>query len=206
MTDDMPFRPDHDLQLASQANLLRELRISAAAFGNTLSNSFSKGVVEGKRFEDILRSIGLRLSETLLKAAFKPVELGISNLLNEGFKAVAGNLNPFGAAASAGASAGAPMQLLGSVRPFADGGIVGTPTYFGMGRNLGLMGEAGAEAILPLARGPDGKLGVSAGGAGARPVSVTINIATPDVEGFRRSEGQISAAMARAVSRGRRSL
>jgi phage-related minor tail protein len=183
-----------------QSKLLRELNASAASFGSTLSSAFARGAVEGRRFEDVLRSIGLRLSQSLLKSAFKPLEQGVSGLLSEGLKAILGGLG------SGGASAGAPLQLMGSVRPFADGGVVGQPTYFGMGRNLGLMGEAGAEAILPLARGPDGKLGVSAAGQGAAPVSITVNIAAADLESFRRSEGQISAAMARAVSRGRRTL
>ena len=72
---------------------------------------------------------------------------------------------------------------------------------------LGLMGEQGAEAILPLARGPDGRLGVRASGsASARPVSVTVNVAAADAEGFRRSEAQVAAALARAVARGRRGL
>jgi phage-related minor tail protein len=194
-------RPMNVVGLATQAQLLRELRTTAVSFGRSLTDAFAKGAVEGKRFEDVLRNVGIRLSETLLKAAFKPVELGVSNLLNEGFKAAAQSLNPFG-----GAQPGAPMQLLGSVQRFADGGVVGQPTYFGLGRNLGLMGEAGPEAILPLSRGPDGKLGVSAGGQGGRPVSVTVNVQTPDAESFRRSEGQVSAAIARAVARGRRTL
>jgi lambda family phage tail tape measure protein len=49
----------------------------------------------------------------------------------------------------------------GGVQKFAYGGVVSSPTNFGMsGGRLGLMGEAGPEAILPLHRGPDGKLGV----------------------------------------------
>jgi hypothetical protein len=55
---------------------------------------------------------------------------------------------------------------------------------------------------MPLARGPDGRLGVQ--GGGGRPVSVTVNIATQDADSFRRSEAQVSAALARAVARGRR--
>jgi phage-related minor tail protein len=66
------------------------------------------------------------------------------------------------------------------------------------------MGERGAEAVMPLARGPDGRLGVR--GGGARPVSVTVNIATPDADSFRRSEAQVAATLARAVARGRRGL
>jgi len=44
---------------------------------------------------------------------------------------------------------------------------VGGPSLFGMsGGRLGLMGEAGPEAIMPLKRGADGKLGVAAAGGG----------------------------------------
>jgi phage-related minor tail protein len=66
------------------------------------------------------------------------------------------------------------------------------------------MGEAGPEAIMPLTRGADGKLGVRAGGGGA--VQVTMNISTPDAAGFQRSQSQIAAEMSRAIQRGRRNL
>jgi phage-related minor tail protein len=50
---------------------------------------------------------------------------------------------------------------------FANGGVVDKTTPFGMANNkLGVMGEAGPEAIMPLARGSDGKLGVRGGGGG----------------------------------------
>ena len=65
------------------------------------------------------------------------------------------------------------------------------------------MGEAGPEAILPLARGADGRLGVKSGGAGNQ-VSVTMNITTPDVGGFQKSQSQVAAMMARAIDRGNR--
>jgi hypothetical protein len=71
----------------------------------------------------------------------------------------------------------------GTVTPFASGGVVASPTYFPLGRGAGLMGESGAA-----------------------PVSLVVNISTPDVEGFRRSEAQVAAALARAVGRGRRGL
>lgn len=48
------------------------------------------------------------------------------------------------------------------VTPFANGGVVNNPTVFPFARGVGLMGEAGPEAIMPLQRGPDGKLGVAA--------------------------------------------
>ncbi len=68
-----------------------------------------------------------------------------------------------------------------SVTPNADGGVyqsadlsrysgtvVNRPTFFAFAKGAGVMGEAGPEAILPLRRGADGKLGVVAdiGGSG----------------------------------------
>jgi len=64
---------------------------------------------------------------------------------------------------------------------------------------VGLMGEAGPEAILPLARGRDGKLGVRGDAGRAAPVQVVVNITTPDVEGFRRSQAQVAAQVRRAL-------
>jgi len=60
------------------------------------------------------------------------------------------------------------MVASNGIKPFAMGGIVSRPTLFkfasGGAGNLGLMGEAGPEAIMPLKRGRDGKLGVAGGG------------------------------------------
>ena len=85
----------------------------------------------------------------------------------------------------------------------AAGGVVRGPVAFPMRGGGGLMGEAGPEAILPLSRGADGKLGVAAE-SGGRPVSVTVNIQTPDVAAFQRSRSQIAAQLGRAIGRGAR--
>jgi phage-related minor tail protein len=69
---------------------------------------------------------------------------------------------------------------------------------------LGLAGEAGPEAILPLSRGTDGSLGVRAQGGST--VAVTFNVSTPDAASFRRAEADVSAMLARAVARGRRGM
>lgn len=79
-----------------------------------------------------------------------------------------------------------------------------SPTHFPMRGATGLMGEAGPEAIMPLQRGPDGRLGVASAGGSRRPVNVTFNISTPDVAGFQRSRSQIAAQMARALAQGDR--
>ena len=95
------------------------------------------------------------------------------------------------------------VSLIGSVTPFADGGVVNSPVLFPTRGGTGLMGEAGPEAIMPLARGADGKLGVR-GGQGA--MNVTVNIAAQDAESFRRSQSQVAALITRAALRGQRNL
>lgn len=85
----------------------------------------------------------------------------------------------------------------------AKGGVIASPSYFPLsGNSIGLAGEAGPEAIMPLTRGADGKLGVAA--AGGANGNVTINIATPDAESFRRSDAYLTGLIARAVARGQR--
>jgi hypothetical protein len=66
------------------------------------------------------------------------------------------------------------------IQAYADGGVVGSPTYFGMsGGKTGLMGEDGPEAILPLKRGANGKLGVQVeGNSGGVTINQNINIST----------------------------
>jgi phage-related minor tail protein len=91
-----------------------------------------------------------------------------------------------------------------SVKAFASGGVIGTPSYFPMpGGGTGLAGEAGPEAIMPLQRAADGSLGVAAQGGGN---TIHVQIATPDLDGFRRSESYVTGQIARAVARGQRSL
>ena len=98
-------------------------------------------------------------------------------------------------------------QAIGAVLPFAKGGVVQHPALFGIDGGIGMMGEAGAEAILPLSRGTDGRLGVrSAQNETPAQAPVQIHIAARDVESFKRSEAQVAAIVARAVGRGRRGL
>lgn len=67
----------------------------------------------------------------------------------------------------------------GNVIPFARGGVVERPTLFGMANGTGVMGEAGAEGILPLKRGANGRLGVESFGSGqarSQPQRVIVEV------------------------------
>lgn len=71
----------------------------------------------------------------------------------------------------------------GGVKAYAAGGVVTRPTPFkfasGGSFKSGVMGEAGPEAILPLKRGSDGRLGVTVsggqGGGDNTVVNITVN-------------------------------
>lgn len=170
---------------------LAELTRLSDSFGSSISSAFAGAIVSGRKFSDVLRGLLLTLSRQALTSALRPFGDLFGGLLGALF-------GPITANAKGNILAG------GRLVPFASGGIVGSPTLFPLRGGVGLMGERGAEAILPLARGPDGSLGVRAGGG--RAVNVTVNISTPDIAGFERSQSQVSAMIARAVQRGQRNL
>ncbi|MGD9656572.1 MAG: phage tail tape measure protein [Methylocystis sp.] len=166
--------------------LLDQINVSAANATRTLQLGFGSAAASGRSFSDVLSTIAQSLARMALREGTKALAQGLVSGLSGIFS---------------GAFSGA-----GNILPFAQGGVVASPTYFANGGAIGLMGERGAEAIMPLARGSDGRLGVVAQSEGPRPVSVTVNIAAQDVESFRNSEAQITGALARAVARGRRNL
>jgi len=194
MTDEPNVNVTVEMDLNGADRALDELREKADAFGGALSGALKSATVEGRNLDDVLRTLATRMVGIALDAGLKPLDQLISSSI-AGLTGNLGRLLPF-------ANGGVP----GRVSAFADGGVVGGPSYFPMpDGDVGLMGEAGAEAILPLARGPDGRLGVASGG-GMPPVQVTFNVTTPDAGSFAKSEAQLTAMLARAVGRGRRGL
>jgi len=169
---------------------------------SVLSGGFSrglKGAIDGLVYgsatlADTLSGLRQAMIDTVYNASVSPVTDHAGGLLAEAVGGLMNSLLPF---------AGGAAFSQGRVMPFARGGVVSGPVSFAMRGGSGLMGEAGPEAILPLTRGANGKLGVAASGGG-RAVNVTMNITTPDVAGFRRSKGQIAAQVSRAIARGNR--
>lgn len=169
---------------------LREATREASGFSAAISRAFRDAVIGGKSFESVLSSLALKLAGLALDRAVQPLSTYLGGALDTLFKG-------FGLAHGG-------VVANGAVQRFAQGGVVAQPTLFPLARGLGLLGEAGAEAVLPLARGPDGTLGVRS--AAAAPIAVTFNVTTTDADSFRKSEAQVTAMLARAVARGRRGL
>ncbi len=187
-------------QLDVLGRQMTELTSLSQALSQSIGKAFGEGVAHGRSFEAVLKDIGTRLQDLVLKASMKPLE----GLLSSGLEALHSSFNA--GLNTAGSSLMNSIGGTGGVMPFAQGGVVSAPTFFPWRGGLGVAGEAGAEAILPLARGPDGRLGVRAQAGGGRASVVNVTISTPDAESFRRSEAQVSAALARAVARGQRAL
>ncbi len=154
MTDQIERLSLQTEELKLQMTGLNQL---ADSFGTRMVSAFAGAVIHGRKFSDVLKGLALSLANTALSQALRP----LGNLVG-------------GAMTGVVASARGNVMSQGRVMPFADGGIVNSPTLFPMRGGTGLMGEAGPEAIMPLARGADGRLGVRAGTASA--VNVTVNI------------------------------
>lgn len=187
MTETVDVELNVDTKNARDA--FADAEVSARGFASALASAFTGVALKGKDLGSVLEQLALRLANLALTAALKPLESGLTGLISSAL----GGLG----FASGGVVAG------GQVKPFARGGVVAAPTYFPLGSQIGLMGEKGAEAILPLSRGADGSLGVRASDGAGR-ASVTVNVATPDLSSFRRSDAYLSGLLARAVARGQR--
>jgi len=150
---------DDYLEKISQSGEQAKQVISGAmgTLENSLTDSLAQGKLDVSSFVSYLLKEFFRLQvvQPLLKDLFSA---GSSGGSGGGF--LKGLMSIFGFAKGGAFSAGIPVQA------FASGGVVGSASLFGMRGGLGLMGEAGPEAIMPLKRGADGKLGVAAAGGG----------------------------------------
>lgn len=181
---DERFFPDGFMDELGDVSLELD-RISYLADGvaRSITSAFRGALSEGRSLKGLLGDIAKGFADIALKAALKP----LGNLISGAVESLFTATNP----------------ALGGVTMFAKGGVLSAPAYFPMrGGGLGLAGEAGAEAVLPLARGSDGRLGVASGGGGA--VNVTFNVTASDARSFLASEAELSAMLLRAVRRGGR--
>ncbi|TDX19622.1 phage tail tape measure protein [Rhodovulum visakhapatnamense] len=125
---------------------------------------------------DAISALADRMLDDLLDRALSPVSTAMGGFFDSFLSGMFG-----GAGAGGGVTASALGNVFdgGRVRAFAAGGVVDRPTFFPMrGGATGLMGEAGPEAILPLTRLGNGKLGVaSLGGGGVRMGDVHVSVA-----------------------------
>lgn len=128
---------------------LEGLQKMSDRFGVQLTGALKSAVIHGRELDDVLRRVALNLAGLALEQGLKPLQ----TLAGAQFSALLGGISGVMPFAKGGAIGNA------NVIPFASGGVISSPSYFPLGRNIGLAGEAGAEAILPLQRSADGRLG-----------------------------------------------
>lgn len=147
----------------------------------------NQGLREGATIWDAFGNAGLN---ALNKITDKLISMAADQLFEQAFGGSGGGgggllgsiLGGLGSIFSGGGASGSGFTYAngaafhhGNVVPFASGGMVTSPTMFPMSRGrTGLMGEAGPEAIMPLRRGSDGRLGVQMHGAAANENTTVI--------------------------------
>lgn len=107
----------------------------------------------------------------------------------------AASINPFLQAVKA---KGGAFGKSGEINRFASGGVFNSPTYFPFADGIGMLGEAGPEAIMPLARTPSGELGVKSQGKGTVN-NFNIVVQAPDGRIPRQSMNQLTSQLGRTV-------
>jgi len=157
----------------------REVGVLSNGISGGLRRAFDGLVFDGLKLSEALKGIGQRLADTVYGIAMRPVQNAVGGFLANGLNGLLGGMMPF--------EAGGTFSQ-GRLMPFAKGGVVAQATAFPMRGGTGLMGEAGPEAIMPLTRGRNGKLGVQAAGGSS---SVMIALA-PGLEAsiLRQARGQ----------------
>jgi tape measure domain-containing protein len=195
---------------------INQIITGAEQIGTAFSESFT-GLINGsmtaqESLGNFFRNIGNYFLDMASKMIAKYIEMQIIGLAQKFLSGMFGSQFGFkensflGSAAFGGGFQTPTFDLAASLNangnvfaqngivPFANGGIVDRPMMFPFAKGIGLMGEAGPEAIMPLKRGADGKLGVAGGGG----TSVTVNV---DASGssVQGDKGQ-SAALGRAIA------
>lgn len=157
-------------------NAFSELTQAVESWGNKAADTFADFVVDGKAsFGDLVNSMLKDIVRLQAKQMLDPITRGANGFLSQALSRMFPGFGGGGGAADIASAKGNAFDRSGLI-PFAMGGVVDRPTLFPFSRGIGLMGEAGPEAILPLSRGPGGKLGVQSSGGGG----ITINLIESD--------------------------
>jgi len=154
--------------LKAEEEQIANIQSVANTMKSSMSDAFMSMIEGTKSFKDSMKDMARAVIKQLLEV------LVVQKLVGS-FNATTGvGSGIVGAVMGAFQADGGAWQGGSQIKAYANGGVVGGPTYFPMsGGKTGLMGEAGPEAIMPLKRGANGKLGVQMEGGGGD--NVVIN-------------------------------
>ena len=133
------------------------------AVGQSFLNAFEGAIQRGESLGDVLKGLIVDLAEIALRAAgnafIESFLSGFGGIFGGGGGGAFSTPTVFTAQGAAFKPGGVMAR---NIKRYARGGIVDSPEAFAFAHGLGVMGEAGPEAILPLARLASGELGVKA--------------------------------------------
>ena len=177
-----------------RTRVFEEQRKAQEALADSIAGSMGDAfmsIVDGtKSVKDAFRSMARAIIKELYEVLVVQQLVGSAKAGSR--SGIAGGIMDFFGSANGNA------MYNGNVIPFANGGVVSGPTTFPMSAGrTGLMGEAGPEAIMPLKRGKDGKLGVQAeGGAGDVVIHQNFNFAANGDESVKKLIAQAAPQIA----------
>jgi hypothetical protein len=157
----------------------------ASGFSQTLSDAMWDADAS---FGSIAESFGKMITQMMIQKAV--VEPMLNSMFGDGSAGSTGFMSGIGTWIGG---------LLGSAKGniFTSPGlsaysnsIVSSPTVFPFAAGMGLMGEAGPEAIIPLKRNSNGELGISGGGGGNVTVNVINNAEGTKATATQKNDGQ----------------
>jgi hypothetical protein len=160
-----------------------------------IGNSIAGAISQADSFEDALKRVAVQLANLAIQGLFGAGPLG---------PALGGAGQGIGSSIASIFSAKGNAFGSSGVIPFAKGGVVDRPTVFPFAKGTGVMGEAGPEAILPLKRGPGGRLGVESDGGGTTIHQVNNFASGVDRAEQERFAAQIKRETVAAISEARR--
>lgn len=159
------------LEAARTLERMEDLRATGEQFGSVLADGLRGITLEGQSLQSTLGNVVKRLADMVF-------QLTVAEPLAKGLGQALSGSSSFGSFFSSGAQQAASgdiasglgsfLSSAGSFLGFANGGVFDKPVALsGAGGFRGVMAEAGPEAIVPLARGADGALGVRVNGGGS---------------------------------------
>lgn len=139
---------------------------------NGMGDAFGSAASGAQSFGSAFEDMGKMVVKTLVEIAAKWVIIQAITSIFGGSSTMTSVTKALGFAKGGAFLEGRPIQ----VKPYAKGGVVSSPTLFPMANGAGLMGEAGPEAVMPLQRTSDGRLGVSS-------TAPTVNVSVQNYSG-----------------------
>jgi len=177
---------------------------------NKLEDSLVEFVQTGTlNFKKLARSIINDITRIFIRSQIiAPLTGGLGNIFGIGGgkqKVIDQTLKSPGVLGALEIEAGRNRNALGNVIannkivPYAKGGLIERPTIFPLADGAALAGEAGVEAILPLRRGKNGKLGVEANGGGIGNIVVNVDASGSSVEGNSQQSAQLGKMLGSVI-------